>query len=103
MSTRARLPDRRLHELIDFEHRGFKFTAGIGRYSDGRPAEIFINAAKAGSPLEAQARDAAILASFALQLGGELDTLRRALLRDARGNPSSPIGVALDLIAEGEI
>ena len=28
-----------------------------------------------------------------------LETIRHALLRDARGNPSSPLGCALDIIA----
>jgi hypothetical protein len=31
-----------------------------------------------------------------------LDVIREALLRDPRGKASSPLGVALDLIAEGE-
>lgn len=49
---------------------------------------------------DACARDAAILASIALQYGVPLDVLRKALLRDQRGNASTPIGTALDLIAE---
>jgi hypothetical protein len=38
--------------------------------------------------------------TLALQHGVPLDVLRKALLRDARGRPSTPIGCALDLIAE---
>jgi hypothetical protein len=43
---------------------------------------------------------AAVIASIALQHGVPLETIRRALLRDPRGQPSSPLGAALDLIAE---
>jgi hypothetical protein len=32
MSARARLPDRRSCELINFESMGLRFTAGVGRY-----------------------------------------------------------------------
>jgi hypothetical protein len=42
------------------------------------------------------------LASLALQHHVPLDVLRRALLRDQRGNAATPIGVALDLLAEQE-
>jgi hypothetical protein len=28
-----------------------------------------------------------------------VETIRKALLRDSRGNPSSPLGTALDLLA----
>jgi hypothetical protein len=38
-------------------------------------------------------------ASIALQHGVPLETIRRALLRDSHGRASSPLGVALDLLA----
>jgi hypothetical protein len=38
--------------------------------------------------------------SIALQHGVPLETIRRALLRDASGRASGPLGVALDLIAD---
>jgi len=47
------------------------------------------------------ASDAAIAASLALQFGCPADVLRRALSRDARGNATGPLGIALDLIADG--
>lgn len=46
------------------------------------------------------APDAAIAASLALQHGCPVEVLRKALSRDARGNPLSPLGVALDVEAE---
>ena len=95
MAERERLPDRRKAELVDFEHGGRRWTACVGRFEDGRPAEIFIEGPK-DSPLLALARDAAILASIALQHGASLETLHHALA----GRGAGPLGVALALIAE---
>jgi hypothetical protein len=39
---------------------------------------------------------------LALQYGCPLEVLRRALLRDSNGRPSTPLGVALDAVGEGE-
>ena len=41
----------------------------------------------------------AVVCSLALQFGTPVETIRPALLRDAHGTASSPLGVALDLIA----
>jgi hypothetical protein len=96
MSERARLPNRRPAELFDFEHNGRRWTLTIGRFSDGRLAELFIDAAKT-SALSEIAADAAIIASLALQSGCPLATLRHALA-DRR---SGPLAAALGLV-EGE-
>jgi hypothetical protein len=100
MTGRTRLPDRRPHELRDFEFGGIRYTAGIGRFSDGSPADIFLNpAGKVGTDLEAHARDAAITASIALQHGCPLDDLRRALTRTGVGGPGSALSYVLDCLA----
>lgn len=96
---RKRLPDRRSHEIINFHHNGFAYVAGVGRYEDGRAAEIFLNAEKIGTAIETQARDAAITALLYFQHGGTLETLRRALTRNGDGSASGPLGAALDLLA----
>jgi hypothetical protein len=103
MMARERLPDRRPHELRDFEFGGIKYTAGIGRLSSGVPGEIFLNpAGKVGTDLEAHARDAAITASLCLQHGCPLDALRKALTRTGNGGPGSALSFVLDqLAAEG--
>jgi ribonucleoside-diphosphate reductase alpha chain len=88
MLARKRLPDRRPHELIDFEHAGFCFTVGVGRFNDGSLAELFLNCSKAGTPVDVNARDAAIVASLLLQRGATTEELRRALSR----NPDGPVG-----------
>lgn len=98
-TPRARLPDRRGHELIDISHGGFRFTAGIGRFADGSLAEVFINSTRTGTGVETQARDAAILASFALQHGATVDELRKALTRNSDGSAAGVLGAVLDVLA----
>ena len=49
---RKRLPNRRGHEVIEFTHNGFGYTAGIGRFDDGKLAEVFLNADKIGTAIE---------------------------------------------------
>jgi len=98
-TARERLPDRRPCETFDFECNNLHYTASISRYADGRLAEIFLGNAKAGSHSDAAAKDSAVVASIAFQHGVPVETIRRALLRDARGSPSSPLGAALDIVA----
>ena len=99
MTGRQRLPNRRGHELLDFEHGGIRYTAGIGRFSDGRLAEIFLMTAKHGTAIDTNARDAAVAASLLLQHGCAIETLRRALTRNADGSASGPLARVLDLLA----
>jgi hypothetical protein len=99
-ASRERLPNRRPAETIAFEHLGADFTMTAGCYADGRIGEIFINAGHANSALDAIASDAAIAISFALQHGADLAAIRSAMKRNSQGQPSSPIGTALDRIAQ---
>jgi len=71
----------------------------IGEGAQLRLAEIFLSNAKAGSHSDAAAKDSAVVCSIALQLNVPVETIRKALLRDPRGNAASPLGTALDLIA----
>jgi hypothetical protein len=95
---RQRLPNRRLAETREIERNGLKYTATFGRFPDGRIGEIFLQNHKPGSQSDSNTRDAAVAASLALQFGCPLEVLRRALLRDSRGNPSTPLGAAIDAI-----
>jgi ribonucleoside-diphosphate reductase alpha chain len=99
MSARDRLPDRRPCESFSFECNNLHYTATISRYADGRIAEIFLGNAKAGSHSDAAAKDSAVVASLAFQHGVPVETIRKALLCDARGNAASPLGAALDIVA----
>lgn len=98
---RERLPSRRLSETFDFGCAGLRYTCTFGRFRDGRIAEIFLSNHKSNSAADTAARDAAIVASIALQFGANVETIRRALCRDSRGQASGPLGTALDLLAAG--
>jgi hypothetical protein len=101
MTPRARLPNRREAETFSLECAGLSYVCTVGRFSDGRVAEIFLNNHKSNSGADANARDSAIVASLALQHGVPLQIIQHALLRDAHGRPSTPLGCALDVIARG--
>jgi hypothetical protein len=100
MTARNTLPNRRRHETMPLVHAGQRFYLSVSRYHDGRPAEIFLSSRHVGSPIEAIARDAAVLVSIALQFGVPIETIRGALTRDHDGGPATVIGEALDRIRE---
>jgi hypothetical protein len=100
MSDRQRLPNRRYCESFNCELNGLKFTASIGRFTDNRVGELFLVNHKSGNQSDTNARDGAILLSFALQHGADINVIREALCRDSNGRALSPIGAALDLIAQ---
>jgi ribonucleoside-diphosphate reductase alpha chain len=95
MTERRRLPNRRPSITLNFQCGPHHYTATISYFpGTNRLAEIFL-----GNGRAAAAKDSAVVASLALQFGVPLETIRRALLRDPRDVASSPLGVALDLIA----
>ena len=95
---RHRLPNRRSSESFTFELDGLRFTATVSRFPDGRVAEVFLNNHKAGNQSDTNARDAAIILSFALQHGADINEIRKALCRDSRGLALGPVGAMLDLL-----
>jgi hypothetical protein len=98
-TAREKLPNRRASESFTFECNNLHYAATISRYADGRLAEIFLSNCKAGSHSDAAAKDSGVVCSIALQHGVPVDAIRHALLRDAQGKASSPLGAALDIIA----
>ena len=98
-ADRQRLPNRHANLSFSFECNELRYTATASWFDDGRLGEVFLGNPRAESHADACAKDAAILASIALQCGAPLDVLRKALLRDSQGRPSTPIGCALDIIA----
>ena len=96
---RELLPNRRASTTFELECNALRYTCSFSCLADGRPAELFLQNHKAGSQADANARDSAIAASLALQFGCPLEPLRRAVLRDSAGRPSTPLGAALDTIA----
>jgi hypothetical protein len=97
---RNRLPNRRPHELQEFDFRGQHYTLGVGRDSSGEPVEIFIDASKEANQLGADARDAAVALSIALQYGVPAQAIREAVTRLHDGSAAGIVGAALDLISE---
>ena len=89
---RNRIPNRRNCETFQIEVAGLKYACTISRSSDGRCCELFLNNHKSNSSADNTARDAAIIASIALQHGADVEELRRGLSRDSHGRAMSPVG-----------
>jgi hypothetical protein len=96
MAERERLSDRREAELVDVEHAGRRWTMTVGRFSDGRIAEVFIDGPKE-APIVELAQESAIVASLALQSGCAFETLCHALA----GREAGPLGAALAMVDGG--
>lgn len=109
MIGRAHLFNRRAATTIEIDHNGTPLTISIGEYPDGGIGEVFVHmhSRHLSSPLEALARDAAIIVSLAIQHGTPLDVMRRAITRNTvagetapaagrTGEPASLIGSVLD-------
>jgi len=101
MIERRRLPNRRASDTFEIESQGLVFTATVSRATDGSVQEIFLQNHKAGSMAGINAQDAAVVCSIALQYGVPLDVIRRALMRDAQGRASGPLGTVLDALQQG--
>jgi hypothetical protein len=56
-APRQRLQNRRPHWLYRFESGGQMYTGGIGRFDDGRIAEIFRNGARQSSQSQQTPQD----------------------------------------------
>jgi ribonucleoside-diphosphate reductase alpha chain len=100
MSERRRLENRRAALTFDLEVAGLKYTATVGRFPDGRVAEVFLNNHRVNSAADVNARDASITLSIALQSGADFEAIRKALSRDSSGRASGPLGAALDIVAK---
>ena len=101
--ARRVLPQRRPSVTFNFVCGPHHYTATISYFpGTDQLAEIFLGNSRAGSDVDAAAKDSAVVASLALQHSVPLEVLRRALLRDSRGIASSPLGVALDILAGDE-
>jgi hypothetical protein len=109
-AQRRRLPNRRRNETYDLvvNGSGTKVVATIGFDETGKPAEVFLNAGKVGSAIDALLGDSAVVISIALQHGIAAAALAKSVARmpETLDGPAiraaSPIGAALDLLAEIE-
>jgi len=97
--NRRRLTDRRLAETFELEVGGQRYSCTVGRFPDNSIGELFLNNSKSSSTADTNARDSAIVFSFAVQHGADPEAIRRALSRDSQGRATGPLGTALDHIA----
>ena len=101
MTMRRRLPNRRASITFEFRCGPHHYTATISYFpGTDQLAEIFLGNGRAGSDIDAAAKDSAVVASLCLQHSVPVETIRKALLRDPRDVASSPLGIALDLISK---
>jgi hypothetical protein len=61
MNAWRRLPHRRGAVALDIEHAGHRYRMHVGYFPDGALGEVFLDATKQNSMLDAFAADAAIL------------------------------------------
>jgi len=66
MTVRERLPQRRASLTLSLEHTGLGYVVTLSHFSDGRPAECFIQNGKLTSAADIAARDSGILLSVRL-------------------------------------
>jgi hypothetical protein len=93
---RRRLPHRRDAVALHIEHSGHRYRMQVGYFPDGAVGEVFLDAAKQNSMLDAFAADAAILLSLLLQHGAPPAEIGHALRRTPNGAPESLIGAVID-------
>jgi hypothetical protein len=96
MTARRRLPHRRGAVALDIEHADHRYRMHVGYFPDGAVGEVFLDAAKQNSTLDAFAADAAILLSLLLQHGATPAEIGHALRRSPNGAPASLIGAVVD-------
>jgi hypothetical protein len=94
--ARRRLPHRRGAVALDIEHAGHRYRMHVGYFPDGAVGEVFLDATKQNSMLDAFAADAAILLSLLLQDGAAPAEIGHALRRSPNGAPASLIGAVVD-------
>jgi hypothetical protein len=100
MTARARLATRRPSTSFAFACGPYHYVATISYFpGTNQLAEIVLGNGRAGSDIDAAAKDSAVVASIALQHGVPVDVIRKAQLRGGQGKSSSPLGAALDTIA----
>lgn len=102
MTQRRRLPNRRPCESFGFRHGNIEYVVSLGFNPDGKLGEIFLSTTKAGTDLDAQARDSALQCSLLLQYGCPLETIFAALTRDNDGRPAGALGRAIEIAMAGE-
>jgi hypothetical protein len=79
ISSRQRLPSRRLHLGETTTYEGQKYHVGFGFDPNGKLREVFITTGKVGSAIEAHVQTQAILISLLLQHDVELTVIKHSI------------------------
>jgi hypothetical protein len=98
--TRRKLPQRRDAIAVELEHATHRFRMQLGHFADGAVGEVFLDATKQNSALDAFAADAAILISLLLQHNVTPAEIGHALRRAPDGTAASLIGAVVDRLVE---
>ena len=97
---RERLPERRQSVLLGLEHQGTRYSLSVGFFDNGKPGEVFLSGAKAGSDVDGLLADLGVLLSRALQHGDNIEALAAGMGRLGSGEaPASIVGAILDRVA----
>lgn len=100
--ARERLPNRRHSETVDLWYGGQRYHVTVGRYPDGRVAEVFLSGAKSGSDVDGLCADLGVLVSRLLQHGDTPASLVSGMGRLGDGTtPASLAGAVVDRLVKG--
>ena len=95
MIDRTRLLNRRMSTTVEFDYSGVHYTASYSYGSDGKLAEVFLNAGKEGSAADIIGRECSVILSIALQYGTPIEVITESLPKLANGEPAGPVGMVL--------
>ena len=77
--VRRKMPRRRHAVITNYRVGWLKGYLKVGEYDDGEPGEVFMDAAKEGTPFSGALDALGIMFSYALQYGAPLEALVQAL------------------------
>jgi hypothetical protein len=100
MAERIRQPNRRTCETFDIQVANLSYKVSIGRFPNGKLAEVFISNHRSNSSADVAARDCGILISLLLQLGCPAEVIAHSLSRNTDGSASGVAAAVLDAIGE---
>jgi len=102
MGTREKLPNRRRSEGLNAKILGMEVIVQFGYNEEGRIREIFVDPVRFGSTVNTTLKDLAVLFSFLLQYGCQIEEIDDVLQSDTYGNPEGAAGQLAKLIKEND-
>src|SRR4029077_17567408 len=84
-TARSRLPNRRASTSFNFECGPHSYIATVSYFpGTDHLAEIFLGNGRAGSDIDAAAKDSAVVCSIALQFGVPVEVIRKDCYETAK-------------------